>query len=242
MSNEFLIKADNICVERDKKSILKDISLSIAKDDFITIMGPNGAGKTMLLKCLMGFYRPSSGVITKKKGLRIGYVPQDFIAEPIIPISAKGFLYLRRKIDEADLRSIAQETDIEAILDYPLASLSGGELQRLLLARALLNQPEILILDEPAQNLDVLGQLAFYQTLERVHRQNHMSILIISHDLHMVMASTKKVICLFHHICCSGVPQTIANEPEFISLFGRDMAQKMAFYQHSHHHQHQGGL
>ena len=233
-----IIECKNLSVVLQGKSILKDVSISISHHDFITIIGPNGAGKSMLLKCLMGFYKPSAGKVTKKRRLRIGYVPQQIALDNSMPINVKRFLSLRKKLISENLEKAAEETNINAVLNKPLSILSGGELQRVLLARSLIDDPEILILDEPAQNLDISGQLSFYKLLDRVYEQRSLSILMVSHDLHMVMASTKKVICLFHHICCSGEPSTITKDPEFISLFGTDMANMMAVYQHSHNHKH----
>jgi zinc transport system ATP-binding protein len=229
-----LIKAENITVIRQKKHILKDVSICIRKRDFITIIGPNGAGKSMLLKCLMGFWKSDSGTVTQKKGLKIGYVPQRLVPDHTMPISVQRFLSLYKKTNNTDIRKIAEEINIIHILKKPLSVLSGGELQRVLLARSLLNDPDLLILDEPAQNMDISGQLSFYKLLENTCNERSLSILMVSHDLHMVMASTKQVICLFHHICCTGEPHTITRDPEFIALFGTDMANMMAVYQHSH--------
>ena len=236
-----LIEANNISVVRQGKTILKEVTVGIGKRDFITLIGPNGAGKSMLLKCLMGFYPPDSGTVKQQKGLKIAYVPQRLLADPTMPISVKRFLTLRKQVDALALHKTAEETHIQAIWDKPLSVLSGGELQRVLLARSLLNDPELLVLDEPAQNLDISGQLNFYKLLERIYKERHLSILMVSHDLHMVMASTQQVICLFHHVCCSGEPQVVTKDPEFISLFGNDMANMMAVYQHSHDHTHSGG-
>ncbi len=243
-----LIKADTISVIRDGKTILDQVSIDIDPLDFITIVGPNGAGKSMLLKCLMGFYPPDKGRIIRSDALQIGYVPQRIHAEPSLPISVNGFLKLKRQNHNNahghrnSIEQIADETNIRTLLPQPLHILSGGELQRVLLARALLQNPELLILDEPAQNLDISGQLAFYTLLERVYTERQLSIVMVSHDLHLVMASTQKVICLYHHICCSGTPQAVTQDPEFISLFGHDMSKLMAMYQHSHNHSHDHSL
>ena len=156
-----------------------------------------------------------------------------------MPMTTKRFLQLRKKSDPDNLDQVARETGIENAIKKPLAVLSGGELQRVLLARSLLNNPDLLVLDEPAQNLDISGQLSFYKLLAHIYDERNLSILMVSHDLHMVMASTKKVVCLFRHICCSGAPSAIAKDPEFISLFGDDMANMMAVYQHSHNHKHE---
>ncbi|OUR80028.1 zinc ABC transporter ATP-binding protein ZnuC [Alphaproteobacteria bacterium 46_93_T64] len=239
-----LISAKNVTVVRDGRSVLKDVSVDIGVRDFLTIIGPNGAGKSMLLKCLMGFYAPDQGKVSPRKDLRIGYVPQRLVADPTIPITVRRFLHLRKKITTEALKSVVAETEIGSSLDRPLAVLSGGELQRVLLARALLDAPQLLVLDEPAQNLDITGQLSFYKLLERVYKEREVSILMVSHDLHLVMSSTKNVLCLSGEVCCYGEPNSVAKNPAFISLFGEDMAQMLASYQHhghSHGHNHGHG-
>ena len=233
-----LIQASNINVSRQGNKILENVSVVVGDHDFLTVIGPNGAGKSMLLKCLMGFYAPDIGKIQKMNGLRVGYVPQYFAPEHTMPISVRRFLTLRKKIEKAAIEEIAQETGILKILDQALFELSGGERQRVLLARSLLDNPHLLVLDEPAQNLDISGQLGFYRLVEKIYKERKVSVLMVSHDLHLVMASTKEVICLFHHVCCSGEPQIVAKDPEFVSLFGNDMATMMAAYQHSHDHAH----
>lgn len=235
-----LIEARDISVVKQGKHILENVSINIGKHDFITIVGPNGAGKSMLLKCLMLFYRPDSGTVKQKNNLKIGYVPQRLLPEHTMPITVKRFLTLRKKVEASSLQRTVEETNIAEVLHKQLSVLSGGELQRVLLARSLLNDPELLVLDEPAQNLDISGQLSFYKLLERIYQERSLSILMVSHDLHMVMASTKQVVCLFHHVCCAGEPQVVTKDPEFISLFGNDMADMMAVYQHSHNHTHDG--
>lgn len=233
-----LIQASNITVSRQGNKILENVSVVMGEHDFLTVIGPNGAGKSMLLKCLIGFYMPDTGKIRKMAGLRVGYVPQNFSPEHTMPISVKRFLGLRRKTEKAVVEKVAEETGIVTILDQPLFNLSGGERQRVLLARSLLDNPHLLVLDEPAQNLDISGQLGFYKLIEKIYKERKVSVLMVSHDLHLVMASTNEVICLFHHVCCSGEPQLVAKDPEFISLFGKDMATMMAAYQHSHDHVH----
>lgn len=233
-----LLSARQISVYRDGKTILEDVSLSIGEKDFITIIGPNGAGKSMLLKCMMGFYAPSKGEVVRRAGLKIGYVPQRLVADHTVPIRVRRFLTLRKRAPKDVLLNVARETAIEEILDQPIHVLSGGELQRVLLARALLDDPDLLVLDEPAQNLDVTGQLAFYKLIEKIYAERDVSILMVSHDLHLVMSSTREVVCLYHHICCHGEPNVVTRDPEFISLFGNDMARLMAVYNHSHDHNH----
>ena len=228
-----LISAQNISVIKNEKAILDNIDIKIKKNDFLTIIGPNGAGKTMLLKCLMEFYKPNSGQIIKKLNLKIGYMPQSINIINTMPMSVQNFITMRKKFDEISFRQVVSETQIEKIINKQLSVLSGGEMQRVLLARSLLNNPELIILDEPAQNLDVSGQIYFYNLLQSIYLKRGLSILMVSHDLHLVMASTKKVLCLSNHICCIGKPQQITKDPEFISMFGKDMADIMAVYQHS---------
>ena len=229
-----LISAKNINVFKNDKFILQNVDVQINKNDFITIIGPNGAGKTMLLKCIMGFYKPDNGTIIKKENLKIGYMPQSTNIINTMPINVKSFVTLRKKYDQVSLKQVVIETKIGEIIDKQISILSGGEMQRILLARSLLNNPELIILDEPAQNLDIAGQMNFYELLQSIYSKRKLSILMVSHDLHLVMVSTKKVLCLSNHICCSGKPQQIAQDPEFISMFGKDMANMMAVYQHNH--------
>ncbi len=233
-----LIEAKNINLQFSSKKILDDVSLVIKNDDFITIVGPNGAGKSMLLKCLIGLIKPNSGQITRKKGLKIGYVPQKVNISRSFAIKVGDFVKLNQKVTDRQIQQIAKETEIDKILDHQLNNLSGGELQRVLLARALVSEPEILILDEPAQNIDISGQLKFYKLLEKVYNSRKIAILKVSHDLHMVMALSKQVLCLYHHVCCHGKPQNIARDPKFMSIFGDDMAKMMAYYNHQHDHSH----
>ena len=230
-----LISAKKVCVFKHQKSILENIDIQINKNDFITIIGPNGAGKTMLLKCLMGFYKPTSGIIEKKEKLKIGYMPQSINVINTMPMTVKNFITVRKKYDDISLNKVICEINIKHLIDKQLSVLSGGEMQRVLLARSLLNNPDLLILDEPAQNLDISGQLNFYKLIQEIYSKRDISILMVSHDLHLVMVSTKKVLCLSNHICCSGQPQQVAKDPEFISMFGEDMANMMAVYQHTNH-------
>ena len=233
-----LISAKNVSVLKNQKSILENIDIQINKKDFITIIGPNGAGKTMLLKCLMGFYKPTSGMIERKEKLKIGYMPQSINIINTMPMTVKGFITVKKKYDDVSLHKVITEVNLGEIVNKQLSVLSGGEMQRVLLARSLLNNPDLLILDEPAQNLDISGQLNFYKLIQEIYSKRDISILMISHDLHLVMVSTKKVLCLYKHICCSGAPQQIAKDPEFLSMFGKDMANMMSIYQHSHDHDH----
>lgn len=235
-----LIHAHSMGLIRQQHTILRDISLEVGRHDFLTVIGPNGAGKSMLLKCLIGLITPTSGQVVREKSLRVGYVPQQFMVDRMIPIQVRHFLRLRKLVNDEELTHVSEEVGIEGILSRQLSDLSGGELQRVLLARALLNNPQLLMLDEPAQHLDVSGQLALYALLDRIYEVRKLSIIMVSHDLHLVMASTRQVICLFEHICCFGQPQTVAKDPEFVALFGEELARRMAVYHHEHNHSHDG--
>ena len=235
-----LIVARNLSVCRERRAILKDVSLAIGERDFITVIGPNGAGKSMLLKCLMGFYAPDRGTVTRRRGIKVGYVPQSLPVDRVLPMTVHRFLTLCRKVSVEAIHRAGEETAVRNLFETPLHALSGGELQRVLLARALLGEPTLLVLDEPAQNLDVSGQLAFYKLLERIYAEHDLGILMVSHDLHLVMSCTRQVVCLFHHVCCSGTPQAVTKDPEFISLFGDDMARMVKVYHHTHDHRHDG--
>lgn len=231
----FLVKGENISVRRGGREILRDVSLDIADGDFVTVIGPNGAGKSMLIKCLLGFYPPDSGAVSARRGLRVGYMPQNLTPDFAMPLSVRRFLSLRRGGAD-DTKQAAADAQIGDVLDQQMHTLSGGQLQRALLARALCGAPQLLVLDEPAQNLDVNGQLHFYKLLERVTKERQIAVLMVSHDLHFVMRGTKKVVCLFRHICCSGEPGAVAQMPEFAEMFGEEMARLTAVYRHHHTH------
>lgn len=234
-----LITADNIGLTLQNNQILDDISLTVSHNDFITIVGPNGAGKSSLINILVGLQQPTRGTLTKKTDLRIGYLPQQFKSDALLPVTVRYFLNLHNPHTKQELEAVFNLLKIpDSLLEQQIHFLSGGERQRILLARALLRKPELLILDEPAQNLDVSGQLNFYKQIESLYNQNRCAVVMVSHDLHLVMASSKKVICLYHHICCTGEPKHIVKDPKFIEIFGKDMADMMAIYHHEHDHQH----
>ncbi|MBL6642086.1 MAG: ATP-binding cassette domain-containing protein [PS1 clade bacterium] len=236
--SEPLIEATELFVRRHGGLILDNVSLTLGERDFITLIGPNGAGKSVLLRHLLKLESPNSGTVKHRQGIRIGYVPERFQIDPTLPMPVRRFLTLNNNQSAEAVEALAVETNCGGLLDKPLANLSGGELQRVLLARALSGNPHVLMLDEPAQNLDVSGQLQFYQLIDALYEKRNLSVLMVSHDLHMVMSSTRQVACLYHHICCSGAPDSVARDPEFVQMFGAEMAQMMAVYQHSHAHDH----
>jgi zinc transport system ATP-binding protein len=218
---------------------LDNVSFELKAGEFITLIGPNGAGKSSLIKVLLGLIKADSGDIKRSGDIRLGYTPQTFSPNPFIPISVIGFLNLNQKVAQNFLHETALLTGIESLLGSPLKSLSGGELQRVLLARALLNKPNVLILDEPAQNLDVNGQMHLYKLIQDIHQQQGCAVLMVSHDLHRVMKESTQVLCLYRHICCMGQPETIIKDSQFNDLFADQMDELMATYEHHHNHCHE---
>ncbi|MBE8190128.1 MAG: metal ABC transporter ATP-binding protein [Candidatus Thioglobus sp.] len=238
MSNA-LISAENICLKHNGKSVLDDVSFALEAGEFITLIGPNGAGKSSLIKVLLGLIKADSGVVKKSKNIRLGYTPQKFIINEFIPICVLDFLKLNQQIKPEFLAETISLTGVEALLQNSLKTLSGGELQRILLTRALLAKPNLLVLDEPAQNLDVAGQMQLYKLIQDIHQQQNCAVLMVSHDLHRVMKESSQVLCLYHHICCIGKPESILKDAQFNHLFADQMDDLMATYQHHHNHFHE---
>ena len=234
-----LIKVKDISLKINSCNLLQDVSLDIKAEDFVTIVGPNGAGKTMLIKIILDIIKPTKGFIDKKKDLKIGYVPQKIIVNPNLPITVEYFLKLNQVIEDNYCNEIIEFLDIKPLLNKQFYNLSGGEMQKVLLVNAMINKPNLLILDEPAQNLDLSGQLHFYQKLNDIYKTKKISILMVSHDLHFVMSTTKNVICLYKHICCSGEPKSITKNSKFTSIFGNNMSKLLSIYSHYHDHNHE---
>lgn len=236
-----LIEAVNVSHSYGDKTVLQDISLKIHTDEIMTLIGPNGAGKSTLLKILLKLIRPSQGHITQKPGLTIGFMPQKIQVDPTLPMTVESFLKLglpRRKffskaIDLSHYLKIIDELKIESLLQHPIQKVSGGEMQRILLARALLKKPDLLVLDEPVQGVDLQGQTELYHYINQIRQHYHCGILMVSHDLHIVMKNTDHVICLNQHICCSGHPHTVNQAPEYLKLFGLPNPE-FAIYEHHH--------
>jgi zinc transport system ATP-binding protein len=233
-----LISANNISVGYGANTVLNHVSLAIDSGEIITIVGPNGSGKTTLLRALIGAIPPSKGMITRKRGLRVGYIPQKLHIDPTLPITVERFLRLTGGIKSRAAMPDLTEQLIAKQMNVQLSELSGGQLQRVLLARALLNDPEILLLDEATQGLDQPGSAAFYQQIEEVRNQTGCAVLMISHELHVVMSASDRVICLNGHICCEGTPENVSAAPEYRALFGSGTAGALALYRHEHDHHH----
>lgn len=223
-----------------KRLLLEKVNLTVGPGEILTVIGPNGAGKTTLLRVALGLQKPTSGTVRQRPGLTVGYMPQRLHLDPTLPLTVKRFLALACNNDQVKILSLLTEVGAAQVIDSAVETLSGGELQRVLLARALVREPDLLVLDEPVQGVDVHGQVELYQLISRLRDQRGCAVLMVSHDLHLVMAATDQVLCLNRHICCSGTPESVTNDPAFIELFGTAAVQSMAVYVHDkdHHHNH----
>ncbi|SFC80099.1 zinc transport system ATP-binding protein [Pragia fontium DSM 5563 = ATCC 49100] len=238
MKMSSLLNLEKICVTFGRRKVLSNISLTLDEGQILTLLGPNGAGKSTLVRVVLGLVSPTSGKISRPKDLRIGYVPQKLHLDPTLPLTVERFMCLRPGVKKSDIIPALSRVQAKHLINMPMQKLSGGETQRVLLARALLNTPQLLVLDEPTQGVDVNGQLALYDLIEKLRNELNCAVLMVSHDLHLVMAKTDEVLCLNQHICCSGAPEAISEHPEFIAMFGSRGAKQLAIYHHHHNHQH----
>lgn len=215
---------------------LSHVDFSISAGEIVTIIGPNGSGKTTLLRVVIGALRPDSGRVERRKDLVIGYVPQKLNIDPTLPLTVKRFLSLPKRQSADVIVAALMQAGVPNIEERPMQGLSGGQFQRVLLARALLERPQLLILDEPTTGLDQPGSAAFYQQIEAVRTDLGCAILMVSHELHVVMSASDRVICLNGHVCCHGTPEVVASAPEYRELFGRGTHGALALYRHDHDH------
>lgn len=234
-----LLAAQNITVRFGAEPVLSDVSLAIEPGEIVTILGPNGSGKSTLLRALLGILPLTSGEVRRAPGLRLGYVPQKLSIDRSMPMTVRRFLSLPLRVGDAEATAALARVGLPGLEARQMAGLSGGQFQRVLLARALLARPQLLILDEPTQGLDQPGEAGFYRLIEEVRRETGAAVLMVSHDLHVVMAASDRVICLNGHICCQGSPVVVSNAPEYRALFGLGSQGALALYQHSHDHSHE---
>ncbi|MTC21706.1 MULTISPECIES: zinc ABC transporter ATP-binding protein ZnuC [unclassified Providencia] len=233
-----LLSLNKISVSFGNKPVLKDVTFALNKGDIVTLLGPNGAGKSTIVRVVLGLLAPTSGTINRASSLSIGYVPQKLHLDTTLPLTVKRFMMLKQGVRTAHLLPALERVKATHLIDQPMQKLSGGETQRVLLARALLNKPDLLVLDEPAQGVDINGQVALYDLINQLRTELGCAVLMVSHDLHLVMAKTDQVLCINGHICCSGTPDVVSNHPEFVAMFGYRGAQQLGVYRHQHNHQH----
>ncbi|QFT61102.1 Zinc import ATP-binding protein ZnuC (plasmid) [Sulfitobacter sp. THAF37] len=233
-----LVTVEKVSVAYGAHTVLHNVSLTIEPGEIVTVVGPNGSGKTTLLRSLIGAARPTAGRITTRPGLRIGYVPQRLHIDRTLPMTVDRFLRLPGGTSRADAAAALDRAGVTDLSQRQMSALSGGQLQRVLLARALINQPDLLLLDEATQGLDQPGSAAFYLQIEEVRRQTGCAVLMISHELHVVMSASDRVICLNGHVCCEGTPDIVSAAPEYRALFGTGTGGALALYRHEHDHAH----
>jgi zinc transport system ATP-binding protein len=236
--DDVLLAARGLTLARDGRTILDNIDIDIGAGEIVTLIGPNGAGKTTLVRLLLGLMQPDRGEIRRQPELRIGYAPQRFDLAPSIPMTVERFLEpgARSKIDRVG--AALAEVGASRVRQTQLTRLSGGELQRVVLARALLRNPQLLVLDEPVRGVDYAGEAELYTLISRLRAERGLGVLLVSHDLHVVMAQSDRVICVNRHVCCSGVPEAVARSPEYVRLFGPEAARALGLYSHHHDHTH----
>ncbi|MBF0627918.1 MAG: metal ABC transporter ATP-binding protein [Magnetococcales bacterium] len=231
-----LLEAHGLCVTRGGEALLREVDLVVHAREIVTIIGPNGAGKSTLLAALLGLIPLSGGRVTRRAGLVMGHVPQRLRVDAVLPLTVARFIALSAP-DAAAPMAILERLGCDHLLHRPMHALSGGEMQRVLLTRALSRNPDLLVLDEPAQGLDLTGEEQLHAFMDELRRDKGMAILLVSHNLHFVMAGANRVICLNRHVCCSGSPTAVRATPEFQLLFG-DKIPAVGFYQHHHDHCH----
>ncbi len=233
-----LVSLENAGIFRSGRWLVRGVSMSVAAGEIVTLIGPNGSGKSTTAKMALGVLNADEGKTHRTANLRASYVPQKLSINWTLPLAVKRFLKLTNRASESEMRDALSATEILHLTDAQMSNLSGGEFQRVLLARAILRSPNFLVLDEPVQGVDFNGEIALYGLIENIRNRLNCGVLLISHDLHMVMSSTDKVICLNGHVCCSGTPSNVASSDEFRLLFGDRAASALAFYEHNHNHEH----
>lgn len=238
-----LIEAEALTINRPDSAVavLERVDFRIRPGEIVTVVGPNGSGKSSLVRALLGHMPLAGGRVARRAGLRIGYVPQKVHVDTAIPMNVRRFLSLPRRVSDVEAEAALARTGVPGLGKRQLTQLSGGQFQRVLLARALLSDPHLLVLDEPTQGLDQPGIVAFYQLIDEVRRQTGAAVLMVSHDLLVVMRSSDRVICLNGHVCCEGTPEHVSNAPEYRALFGAEAQGMLALYRHHHDHDHDGG-
>jgi zinc transport system ATP-binding protein len=233
-----LISLENAGIKRSERWLVRGVSMDIERGEIVTLIGPNGSGKSTTAKMAIGVLKADEGTTHRKKNIRTSYVPQKLDLNWTLPLSVSRFLSLTNPASKKEIDAALSATEILHLANAQMSTLSGGEFQRAMLARAILRSPEFLVLDEPVQGVDFNGEIALYKLIEDIRNRLDCGILLISHDLHVVMSTTDRVICLNGHVCCSGTPATVASSDEFRLLFGKRAASALALYEHRHDHEH----
>ena len=233
-----LINLSNCGVKRNQKWLVRGVSLTVSQGQIVTLIGPNGSGKSTTAKIALGILKPDEGVNSIKKNIKVAYVPQKISIDWSLPLRSIDFINLVEKYEINKITEALLMTGIEHLIYRDVRNLSGGEFQRLLMARAIVKKPNFLVLDEPVQGVDYPGEIALYKTIQDIVKKINCGILLISHNLHVVMSQTDHVVCLNGHVCCSGAPKSIVKDKEYIKLFGKNIDPTLALYQHEHDHEH----
>jgi zinc transport system ATP-binding protein len=233
-----LVALENAGIIRDGRAIVRGVSFAVSRREIVTLIGPNGSGKSTTAKLALGIWRADEGAVRRQAGIRTSYVPQSLAIDWTLPLSVTRFMTLTGPVSAAGRLQALERTGTAHLADAQVRHLSGGEFQRVLLARAIARAPDLLVLDEPVQGVDFAGEVALYELISGIRDETGCGILLISHDPHLVMAATDKVICLNGHVCCQGTPRAVAESAEYRDLFGEKAAQALAVYEHHHDHTH----
>ncbi|XAZ21905.1 metal ABC transporter ATP-binding protein [Sinorhizobium sp. B11] len=238
MKAEPLVSLENVGIRRGGRWLVRGVDFSVSRGEIVTLIGPNGSGKSTSAKAAIGVLKADEGRVTRIAGLKVGYVPQKLAVDWTLPLSVRRLMSLTGPLPEADIMAALEASGMAHMLDAQVQHLSGGEFQRALMARAIARKPDLLVLDEPVQGVDFAGEIALYELIKSIRNTTGCGILLISHDLHVVMAETDTVICLNGHVCCRGTPQAVSQSPEYVRLFGSRAAPTLAVYSHHHDHTH----
>ena len=237
LEKNILVKLNNVGIQQNDKWLVKGVSLEVEKGKIVTLIGPNGSGKSTTAKIALGIYKNIEGNVEKFTN-NVGYVPQKISIDWTLPLRVKDFMVLTDNIKNELIDEALSLTGVIHLKEKNLGNLSGGEFQRVLLARAISKKPELLVLDEPVQGVDFTGEIAMYELIKKISEKLNCGILLISHDLHTVMSATDHVVCLNGHVCCSGSPKDVARNNEYKALFGEQASQTLSVYEHKHDHEH----
>ena len=234
---KLLVKLENAGVHRSSKWLVRGISFEINQGQIVTLIGPNGSGKTTTAKMILNILNADEGLVTGNAN-KMAYVPQKISIDWTMPLRVIDFMKLTSNLNNTQVNESLTMTGVDRLLYNQINSLSGGEFQRVLIARAIAKKPNLLVLDEPVQGVDFNGEIALYNLIKEISISLNCGILLISHDMHFVMSTTNHVICLNGHICCSGTPGSVVKNPEYIKLFGEHNSETLSYYQHNHDHSH----